>query len=409
MGFSTFLTIAAPQAAMAASGDFIPDYCAVATCDPSTLYPAAMSHAQFRDAGVTTNVDCRTAFYSNSAPGMRAAEWSKKDGGYLKPPRGMVSDRLGNDFRWTATDPMWCENSAGADGILIMIRIFAHTGVTEFAQRGGTPANSNYGFFSNGPDGYGAFTVYCTSNTGAQTFPFSGVALTAGNSGPYGTNPDGTMTLNGAMTGDTADVVRTAAGVPFKAAFIWIDFSAVNWTTTCGGGIREIAYWFAESGLAGDYSVMHWYASTALQGGERNWYGSGQEVLNCAKPEYVQFPDTLPVECRSAPAPAPFAVACGGLTVDPSTWSKLAPCLIGTPDDYLRGTSVTSDNIDGLPVPGTGSCAPWSLGTLFDTPVVIDICSWYMPARPYFDLVMTAGLWAGIAAMVFRSRTGNSQ
>jgi len=354
------------------------DWCAPVACDSTQNYYEGMTKADFKTNAAKTCGSVGGGTFTQP-------EMVPERSGYSAPPLGFfVQGSAFRDLRWAAGDPVWCTDT---NSILIPFRYFRHDPVAAW----GLTANA-WGF--GGGTGT-ALSLTCLSSTGVSitaTDTASSVQTSSSGNNALVTWPANAAnkTIDGSKSFESKPFFINATGNrPLWALF--------NSSTNCVTILNLTMT--VRTDTIGGLSTVEWSAARAVNGKTNSW-GENIEALNCAGA-------TQPIECIGQDV-APYRFACESLTVDPKTWGQLGPCMIGGPDDYIRGAAITDADLDSLPVPGTGSCAPWTLGTLYDAPFVIDICDWYPTWRPAFDILMTASLWVGFAAGAFRTKSGDN-
>lgn len=394
------ISVALPQSASATVvGWKVTNWCAPVACDPTRTYYQGMPRTMF-----TTNAGRSCASGSiglNNTPTL-----ATNNGGYLNPPEGFfASDKFRDpsqgiqSLRWVAGEPIVCQQNGPTLTdwyITIPFRYYRYDPVKQWIPTGATGTwelGSNICIDYTGTGCVDPTMTLSCSNSANTTF----TSYTAS-----GLN----VQLNFGSPGVTSQQqpnsspVTTDGKLSYRSAPIGTDLSTpvtTNFRTANCALIVAISFKVPTDTIGG-FKEVQWSGARAMNGIQNTW-SDDIETLDCNV-------TTPPIECVGQGS-TPYLVSCSKLTIDPATWGELGPCIFGTPADYIRGVGALSDSTS-MPLPGTGSCSPWNLGTLFSTPFVLDLCSWYPTARPVIDVLMTAGLWISVIAAVFRTRTGEN-
>lgn len=395
IGMIFFVPVAIPpaNAAMLTSTGYTIDWCDPGPCDPDRQYAEGMPTQYFKDAGGQCGADNNSLI--TDWTGM--TKLANGRGGWANP-EGLLSGYQ-STIRWILGEPVWCTSTptmpaVNINNIRIALRYYVIG--TERAWKYGPAGTGNAISFGANGQPLVSLTLDCLSTTGTLT------SLSAS-----GSQILGDQSVN-ASTGTIGEQRMSQDGkFSYRTYFFTLNTAQrtlLNNTTTCDA-IRGITVKINndKAATATTLSIREWSGAYAMRGTPRPWDGNTLEELRCD-----EIPmENWPIECGEAEA-SPFTRACNATNpLDATTWGNLGPCVFGTPDDYIAGATALSEvAVTIFPLPGTGSCGPWSVGTIMGQPFVLDMCSWYMPARPIFDVVMTAGLWASLVWSFFRTRAG---
>lgn len=370
------ITVALPQGASAVVVGWKVNWCAPTACVPGATYYDGISNAQFKGNGGRTCANLGA---------MDPPSLADTKGGYLNPPEGLYSDpRFINPLRWTFGEPIWCTDYAT---FIIPFRYYMYDPTAPWNVTGQTLQLGAAAY--SGRPSMAPYNVrlQCMSTTNVIADFNSAAAQSAWGS------------ASGGYSGPNARPKTSDGKLSYQALqFSWngaVQTSAIASATTCAK-ILSITITVPTDTIGG-FKDVQWSGARAINGVENTW--GGYETLNCN----IQNP---PQECIGK-GTTPYLIACGTVTIDPGTWGNLGPCIVGTPADYLRGVTALTTTLS-MPLPGTGSCSAWTVGTFMGTPFVIDMCGWYPAARPIFDVLMTAGLWIAVVGSVFRTRAGEN-
>lgn len=372
-----------PTTASATTNNWRVDWCNPGPCDPNRTYGQGMPLSQFKATATNPTATCTGA--NDTAAG--GGNIANTKGGWMSPPTGFVSG-YDTQIRYIAGEPSWCANTGQ---IYIPLRYYAFT--KDPWVKGTTTSHWNFGSANAG----GAqFQMKCIMNNGStytSNVMTGTLAATA-----YSTNAP-TITRP-STTGDQSTYLTQFwksgdIGGPSGSGDMYNRLNLTN-ATACAT-LLTITIWVGQGGIAGDMKKLDWTAARALNNSENIWSNLNPEKLDCTR-------ETQPQECAGQNV-APFAAACAQVTIDPSTWRFLGACMIGTPEDYVKGLGSLQD-VTEWPLPSSGSCSPVYLMTFMSADVVIDVCGWYPGVRPTIDVLMTAGLWISVVVSVFTIRTG---
>lgn len=363
--------IALPSSAVATVTGWTVNWCVPGSCDPSRTYYQGMSQADFKARAIST---CNSS--NNNQPVL-----ANEKGGFLQAPEGFFSSDYFKDLRWVVGEPNWCGSS-----VTIPARWYSYDPVGPWKKPGTVATQAYVG--ASVPNYTASLTMTCLTTAGViYTNVGTGTSVMSG----------GALSVSSYANPNTAN--KTSDG---RVSYIHINITT---NATMNGGLTSPSGCATLIGFTivmptdtiGGTKTVNWSAARAINGASNAW--SGIETLNCN----VQTP---PQECIGQ-GTTPYLIACGLVTIDPGTWGNLGPCMLGTPADYIRGVGALDEVVD-MPLPGSGSCSPFDAGTMFDTELVIDMCSWYPGVRPVIDVLMTAGLWIAVVGSVVRTRTGES-
>lgn len=305
-------------------------------------------------------------------------------GGYLHPPEGLYASAAMTTLRWAAGEPVWCEDT---QNFVVPFRYYTY------------PGSPNWGVAASAW-GLGA----AAGNAAASTKIDVTCANASGVRATYSANSNSAQASasgSNAQSSFSAPIWPTSTGMQTYSRFFTGAAPAIRNQLLPTGACKtliEIKMTTATDAIGG-YKTFAWSAARAMNGVPNVWSDDDIETLNCNIP-------TPPQECVGQNT-TPYLIACGKVTIDPGTWGNLGPCMLGTPDDYLRGVSALDDDLS-MPLPGSGTCGPMNFGTVMDVPFVIDVCGWYPQHRWAIDLLMTAALWIGVVMSVFRTRSGEN-
>lgn len=325
-------------------------------------------------------------------PNQQQADITNRKGGYLNPPDGLFSAawiESGITIRWAVGEPVWC---AGQNEIRIPFRYFSFSDGKNWTTTG----------FDLSQQAGERLSLTCLGSTGIQNTWLSNTASVI-KTGPSGSGQYGgsTYSVSNARQANASFRLSSATGQVNGAGST--NVQGINFLNTAGSSgcttILNITMTVATDTIGGAKTVQ-WSAARAVNGQPNTWSLDDIVELNCN----VQNP---PIECIGQPT-TPYLTACGKLDLLAIDWTALVECVVGTPDDYIAGISFLDEELD-MPLPGTGPCSPWTLGTIFNVPFTLDLCGWYPAARPTIDLLMTASLWIAVIASVFRTRAGTNE
>lgn len=380
---SVGISIALPQPASATVvGWRVTNWCAPVACTPGANYYDGMLRTTFL-ANAGTN--CSTLNNNNN----NTPTLVTNNGGYLNPPDGLFTSDKFSNLRWVFGEPLACTEGANPYP-LIPFRYFKYDPVAGWVDQAAT---GTAGLGASICAGYPSCVepkteLTCTSSTGTTiTWNSTGTNAQGGASVPVATwkaQNSQQKTSDGKLS--YRSIPYTINGLGLTSGFYSATncFRILNFTMT------------VPTDTIGGSKKVQWSGARASNGVENTW-SDDFETLNCN----IQNP---PQECIGQNT-TPYLISCGKLTIDPGTWGELGPCILGTPADYIKGIGALDETLP-MPLPGTGSCAAWTVGSFMGTPFVIDMCGWYPAARPVIDLLMTAGLWIAVVGSVFRTRTG---
>lgn len=353
------------------------NWCAPNACDATAQFGVGMTVAHFKASGGVCPSVALTATVPVTLNSSGKTGWSQ-------PPSGFIREFL-EPIRYVFGEPRWCTNAVGtatANNVMFPVRIFSLE-----TDNSGWEFPASRGSFSLGFQLSNTIELTCISSTGTLNSATGGG--TVGTTGSP-SNDKYTPTRFTPLGYGVYEYVQVV-GTPV--------LTLLNNPTNCAA-IRSITVTAKPNYNDSTYTVTHeWSANRALSGEKQYDYYSAENP-NCDSPL-----QNRPIECDNLDV-SPAALACRELSLDPATWGYIAGCVIGTPEDYLAGSAVGADDLDGLPVPGTGTCAAWTLGNIYGQPFVIDVCSWYPGVRPWFDVILVASIWVSVAAGFFRTKNG---
>lgn len=406
LGLLTALSVSIPLAVppalaemLSPAGGYLIDWCEPNDCDPDRTFEEGMTVAHFKAAGG----ECGPENNSNISSSTPYTKMINTKGGWTNPEGFLIGYK--SDIRWSLGEPVWCTNRYGVtptsviNNVRIPIRYFVYgTDRSWNCCTVSAGANIALGQATNPDNTY--LTLTCIGSTGTVNQYKQG-----GGSGASAQIMTG-GTRN-ASTGQISDRPMSTDG-KFSYDTWYFQFNAaqllaLNSLTTCTS-IRSITVEFGNAATPDVTTVSkrEWTAAYAMRGVERiESYG---EDIDCD-----DLPtEVVPAECGDIPT-SPAGKACKKFNfIDGSTWKYFLPCVIGGPEDYAVTVETITNSLpdSALPLPGSGSCSAWTPGSFNGTSITFNPCPWYTPWRPAVDAVMTAGLWAAVAAQIFRFMAG---